>query len=328
MPAAVCASLALLFASAAHSQCPHFSSPPDNARPESAYIAVEGSAAPLSKISLLDNDSSPASIQTDRSGRFERVLRLAAGDHKLGAQAPGCAPVRVTVRTGAHPAPPPNAPFEQMHAADIILAHSRESQQDAIYKPIYTHSALYVGAGSDGAARVVEAVAEEDATPRGPVAAVPVEESLAFRYGERIDLFRLKNGLAAGDRTRIVAWARRLASQGLLFWTNQDFGDVYRAWLLWDQKTDRPRDEEAFQQLIHAMRARLEATDAFDCATLVWHAYRDNTAGHIDLATPNRVQWGGVAKSAPPRLAEILRPWLIVPDTFALSGKLEQVRAQ
>ncbi len=327
MSVGVSASLAIFAAVAAGAQCPHLSSPPDGARPDSAYIAVEGLAAPSSNIAFFDNDVRLGALRTDPSSRFERVLRLANGEHTLRAEIAGCPPERVRLTVGAYPAPPASAPFEQMRAADIILAHNRESQQDAIYNPIYTHSALYIGAAANGAARILEAVAEEDATARGPVAAVPVEQSLAFRFGGRIDLFR-KAGLSADDRTRIVAWSRRVASQGLPFWTNQDFGDVYRAWLLWDQKSDRPRDEEAFQQLIHTMRARLEATNAFDCATLVWHAYRDNTDAHIDLASPNRVQWGGAAKSAPPRLVEALQPWLIVPDTFALSGKLTQVRAE
>jgi len=328
MPAVARAFLAVLAALAARAQCPQLSSPPAGARPDSAYIAVEGAAAPSSNISFADNGAPLAPLHADSSGRFERVVHLAAGEHKLNVEVAGCAPVRVTLTIGAYPPPPAGAPFEQMRAADIILAHSHESQQYAIYEPIYTHSALYIGPAPNGAARILEAVAEEYATARGPVAAVPIEESFAFRYAARIDLFRLKAALHAADRARIVAWSRRVASQGLPFWTNQDFGDVYRAWLLWDPRTDQPRDAEAFRQLIHAMRARLEATNAFDCATLVWHAYRDNTEERIDLAAPNRVQWGGVAKSAPPRLVETLRPWLIVPDSFALSGKLEQVRGQ
>jgi len=125
-----------------------------------------------------------------------------------------------------------------------------------------------------------------------------------------------------------VAWARRTAARGLPFQEAGNFGDIYRAWLLWDPKRDRPRDAAEFQHLLDGLRRRLLATDAYDCATLVWHAYRDNTAGHIDLASPNRIAWGGAAERESKRLVAALQPLLILPDSFALSGKLGRVTGE
>ncbi len=72
----------------------------------------------------------------------------------------------------------------------------------------------------------------------------------------------------------------------------------------------------------------MQATDAYDCATLVWHAYLDNTAGHVDLASPNNVVWGGAAQRESKRLAAAIQPLVILPDSFALSGKLRQVTGE
>ena len=328
MAAAVRATLVIFVTFAACGQCLRLQSPPPDAHPDSAYIAIEGSATRAALVAVLENGAAVASLRADADGHFERVLRLSAGAHTLQFETGGCASARATMTIPAQPSPPANAPFELMRAADVILAHNRESAQDAIYTPTYTHSALYIGSAPNGAARILEAVAEQDATSRGPVAGVPIEDSLAFRFGDRIDLFRATPAISAGDRSRMVAWSRRIAAQGLPFWSNQDFGDVYRAFLLWDAAAGRPRDSAAFDELLRAMHQRMDSTSAFDCATLVWHAYRDNTATHFDPASPNLVQFGGVAQAVPAALAAILRPWIIVPDSFALSGKLEQVRAQ
>jgi hypothetical protein len=133
--------------------------------------------------------------------------------------------------------------------------------------------------------------------------------------------------LTSQDRTRIVAWARQTAARGLPFRAGE-FGDLYRAWLLWDPQRDRPRDPAEFQRILKELRARLQASDAYDCATLVWHAYLDNTAEHIDLASPNRVAWQGAAQRESKRLMAALLPLLILPDSFALSGKLRKVAGE
>jgi len=179
----------------------------------------------------------------------------------------------------------------------------------------------------NGTPLLLEAVSEDEATARGPVAAVPIEESLAWREADRVDVFRLATGLASEDRTRIVAWARRTAARGLPF-RDAEFGDIYRAWLLWDPKNDRPRDAAEFERLIGELRARLQASDAYDCATLVWHAYLDNTAAHIDLASPNRVKWGGAIERESKRLAAVLQPVIVLPDSLSLSGKLRRVAGE
>jgi cell wall-associated NlpC family hydrolase len=226
---------------------------------------------------------------------------------------------------GAYPEPANPAPYEVLRTGDIVLAHQRTSHQDKLYHPSYTHAALYMGAGPDGAPLLFEAVSEDNATSLGPVAAVPIEKSLAWRDADRVDVFRVNGGLAREDRNRIVAWSSAQAARGLPFASTADFGDIYRMWLMWDSKHDKPRDKGEFQRLIAGLRERLLASDAYDCATLVWHAYRDNTAAHIDLANPNRIAWGGATEGESQHLAAALQQFLILPDSFALSGKLSLV---
>ena len=328
MPAAARAFLFFVIAFAAQAQCPALTSPPQDAHPRSAYLAIEGTTAPASVLSLFDGGTPVEIAAPGVDGRFSRVLRLSAGRHELHLQQAGCAPVKFAATIADFPPPPPHAPFQQMHPADVILAHTRNSRQDAIYKPTYTHSALYLGAGPDGAALVFEAVNEQEAGPNGPIAAVPIEQTLAFRYGDRIDLFRMRKDLSAPDRDRILAWSRHTATKGLPFLADEAFGDAYRIWLLWDQNADQPRDPAEVARIANTMRERLESTSAFDCATLIWHAYRDNTAAHIDLVHPSRAEWGGLVKSLPPHLVETLAPLLIAPDSFAAGEKLVQVRPQ
>jgi hypothetical protein len=311
----------------AHAQPIHLASPRDGAQPRSAYIVIEGEAAPSASIEAFDGDVRAAAIQADALGRFERVLRLAAGRHQIRVKS-GRVESTAYVDIGAYPVPKIPAPYELLQTGDVILAHDRDSQQDSLYRPTYTHSALYMGPGPDGAPLLLEAVSEDNAPALGPVAAVPIEESLAWREADRVDAFRLATGLTNEDRIHIVSWARRTAARGLPFRGAADFGDIYRAWLLWDTKSDRPSDAAEFQSLLEAFRERLLALDAYDCATLVWHAYRDNTAGQIDIASPNRIVWGGAAGQVSTRFANALKPLLILPDSFALSGKLRQVTGQ
>jgi hypothetical protein len=309
---------------ALHAQSIRLVSPRDGARPGSAYIVIEGETQPSALVGVFDGADRKATLHADCQGRFERVLRLAAGDHAIRVKSSAAEAV-ASVDTSVHPEPRFAVPYELLQTGDIILAHDRDSRQDALYSPRYTHSALYIGPDAEGAPLLLEAVSEDNATARGPVAAVPIEESLAWREADRVDVFRLAGGLRSGDRSRIVSWARRTAARGLPFRGAGDYGDIYRAWLLWDPQSDRPRDAAEFQRLLDGLRERLPTEDAYDCATLVWHAYRDNTAARIDLASPNRIEWGGAAGRVSKGLMTALQPVLILPDSFALSGKLRRV---
>ena len=312
---------------AAHPQSIHLVSPRDGALLRSAYIVIEGEAEPSATLEAFDGGVRAATIRADAQGRFERVLRLTAGRHRIGIKSGG-SELEAQVEIGAYSPPQIPAPYELLQTGDVILAHDRNSQQDALYHPTYTHSALYMGPDADGAPLLLEAVSEDNASALGPVAAVPIEQSLAWREADRVDAFRLVTELTSDDRIHIVSWARRIATRGLPFLAAGDFGDLYRAWLLWDTKTDRPRDAAEFRLLLDSLHERLLASDAYDCATLVWHAYRDNTAERIDLASPNRIVWGGAAERVSARFADALKPVLILPDSFALSGKLRRVTAE
>jgi hypothetical protein len=255
------------------------------------------------------------------------VIRLNAGHHEIRVRS-GREEAAADCNIEPYPTAIPGAPYERLQAGDVILAHDRDSQQDTLYHPVYTHTALYIGPDREGAALLLEAVSEDEAGSQGPVAAVPIEASLVWRAADRVDAFRLQGGLSSEDRTRIVAWARLTAGRGLPFLDTGDFGDIYRAWLLWDQNSDRPRDAVEFQRILDGLRERLQASDAYDCATLVWHAYRDNTAEHIDLASPNRIDGGGAMGQVSKGLLTALLPLLILPDSFAMSGKLRRVTGE
>jgi hypothetical protein len=316
-------SLFLFPLAAALAQPLRLAAPHDGAHPRAPYVAIAGEAAPSAHIEIQDSETLAAQIDSDPGGHFECILRLSPGPHRLTVRsAAGESRIHIEVAAGAAPRTP--APYHAMQTGDVILAHDVNSPQDALYQPLYTHSALYIGPDGDGNPQVLEAVTEDIATSRGPVAAVPIQESLVWRNGDRVDIFRLAGKLESGDRARILAWARRTATRGLAFRTTE-LGDIYRAWLLWDPNADKPRDADEFASIVGELRGRLQTSDAYDCATLVWHAYLDNTAQHIDLASPNRVVLGGAMKNESQRLQAILQPLIVLPDSFALSGKLQRV---
>jgi hypothetical protein len=298
-------------------------SPHDGAHPRTSYVALAGEAAPSAHLAILDGPAVADEIQSDALGHFECILRLSAGAHQLSVRS-AAGKFSIQLEIAANAAPSTSAPYESMQTGDVILAHDRNSQQDALYQPVYTHAALYVGPDGEGNPQLLEAVPEDIATRRGPIAIVPIQESVVWLEADRLDIFRPTGGLQRGDRARIVDWARRTAARGLPFRTNE-LGDLYRAWLLWDPVADKPRDEEEFASIVNELRDRLQASDSYDCATLVWHAYLDNTSQHIDLAAPNRVTWRGAAVNESPRFRDILHPLVILPDSFALSGKLRRV---
>jgi hypothetical protein len=147
----------LLCALAAASAQPiHVASPHDGARPHSAYVVIEGDAEPSAGVQVADGNVAKASIRADAGGHFECVLRLAAGRHEIRIKSGGGESV-AGVEIGAHPAPKSPAPYESLQTGDVILAHDRNSQQDALYRPVYTHSAVYIGPDADGAPLLLEA---------------------------------------------------------------------------------------------------------------------------------------------------------------------------
>ena len=125
---------------------------------------------------------------------------------------------------------------------------------------------------------------------------------------------------------RIAEWARRRVTEDSAFWSvTEDFGALFRAWLLWDQQRDQPRDKAEFNRTLEKMAALKVSPDRLNCSTLVWQAYWQATKRHIDLSIPNRVTFGGLSGRMSTRFLNRLRPYLVLPDTFALTGKLYKV---
>ena len=293
------------------------------------YVAISGTSFALAKLEVLNGAQVAADIAADSLGRFALVLPLSPGDHELRVRPvgePSLTSEAVSFRTKPAGSPSCPARYEKLQAADIMLVHTRGSNQSRLYAPTYTHAALYLGPRADGVPLVAEAVTGEQSVSSDPAGAVPLDETLGWRNGDRVDIFRPNPPLTPAERDRAVAWARDTAARGLPFWSlTECFGLLFRAWLMWDTRLDAPRDPRGFEKVLEAFHARKLAVDRFDCVTLVWRAYWEGTHGRVDLSIPNRVTFGGVGLTMSPRLLARLRPNFLLPDTFSSNGKLEPI---
>ena len=250
---------------------PRIVTPRDGGVLRAGYVAISGTFHGVGKLQVLDGAHIAAEVFADSRGRFTLLLPLAAGEHELRARPVGVPSlISAMVHFRMQPGDPPSCPahYEKLQPADIILVHTRDSNQNRLYAPTYTHAALYLGPRSDGIPLVAEAVTGEQAASNDPVGAVPLRESLGWRNGDRVDIFRLTSPLTPAERDRALAWTRDIAARSLPYWSvTEDFGLLFRAWLMWDPRLDAPRDPHGFNRVLNALRARKLATDRFDCAT-------------------------------------------------------------
>lgn len=294
----------------------------------SHFVGIDGTAPPASRLEVLDESGTIATLISEADGHFDVVVRLKPGSRKLRVRMAGHAddiPAEVSIRVADHGAPGSIGLYENLREGDIILSRDLSSLQVSIYDPHYTHAGLYLGPDPDGTPVILEPVTYKGSASYGVIAAVPIEESLAWMRIQT-GIFRLKVGLQPAERNRLLAWGRMLANREASFWSvTRDFGSLYRTWLMWDFEKDRPRNSAEFDQQIATLRARLKATDRFDCVTLIWRAYHEATQGRVDLATPNLARFQGAGRSVTPRFLARIKPVLLAPDTFALSDKVVQV---
>jgi len=87
------------------------------------------------------------------------------------------------------------------------------------------------------------------------------------------------------------------------------------------------RDAEEFASIVNELRDRCKFR-RLRLRNPGVDAYLDNTAQHIDLANPDRVAWGGAMKNESQRFQAIVHPLIVLPDSFALSGKLQRVASE
>ena len=308
---------------------PHIETPRSGAVLRTDYVAISGSSHVSGTLDVLLGSQIAATVPADSNGRFALLLRLPPGGYDLRVRPsaePSLASQPIRFRTQAPPPPSCPAHYENLQPADIVLVHTRDSNQSQLYSPTYTHAALYLGPRADGVPLIAEAVTGEQAASNDPVGAVPLSESLGWRNADRVAIFRPNPPLTPAERARAIAWTRETTARGLPFWSvTEDFGLLFRVWLMWDPRLDAPRDPRGFEHVLEALRARKLALDRFDCATLVWRAYWEATHGRVDLSVPNRVAFGGVGATMSARFLARLRPNFLLPDTFALNGKLEPV---
>ena len=295
-------------------------SPKDGAVIRSAFVTVAGAAQAGRCVRVAVDAGPDRNTCADSSGHFDLLIRAERGSHTLrvtAADAPDSSPVTVPVQINPpHGAPLAAARWDLLREGDIILSRSGESPQIMLYQPRYTHAALYLGAGSDGAAAVAEAVSEETAEGLGEVRSVPIEQTLAFHATQKVDFFRLKGGLNPQEREAILRFAGGTVNRGLKFWTaSDDFGAIYNVWLQWDQQHDRPFNEAAFKKALDGLRSRMFSDQRFNCTTLVWRAYWEGSKGRIDLADPNRMGLGGqLARAFSAAFLNRVLPDFITPD--------------
>jgi hypothetical protein len=307
-------------------------SPPDGATVHSAFVALEATAASGACFGITVDAGRASRACADSSGHLQAVLRVGPGSHALRICGDHDAPAaaRELHITANPPAAPTRtgAPWELLRVGDVVLSASADSVQRTLYDARYTHSAMYLGPGSDGAALLAEAVNEEAAAGLDTIRAVPIEQSLVWR-ADTADIFRLKDGLAPAERAAFVAFLRGVVNRGLKFRsTAEEFSALYNAWLQWDAKHDRPVQEARFQAALDRLHAHKSSLEKFNCTTLVWRAYQEASKGRIDLGDPNRMQFTGrLAGGFTPAFLERLRPYLLGPDAFYLSGRLEKVTA-
>jgi hypothetical protein len=307
----------------------HITAPDNGSVSRSGYLGMDGTAPPATRLEVLDGETLITTLASEEDGHFDAVLRLKPGERKLRIRVsgdPGSASAPVSVRVSdSHDSPLVEGLYENLREGDILLSRDLTSLQVSIYNPRYTHAGIYLGPDPDGTPVVLEPAVNEVSESYGVIAAVPIEESLAFARVET-GLYRLKSGFRSGERDRLLAWGRTVAKREVPFWlATRDFGTLYRTWLMWDFEKDRPRNPAEFAAQIAALQARMNETARFDCVTLVWQAYRDATGGRVNLGTPNYAKFEGVGRSITPRFLARVRPVLIVPDTFAMNGKLALV---
>ena len=331
MPFYALAVLALYFAAPSPSPAVRIEIPREGSQPSSAYLGVLGTGPAGAAIELFDGrDTTPLrTLRAEPDGHFECLLRLAPGAHSLTARVLGSdarpASVHVRIPSG-FAGPAPGASYELMQVADILLSHTPGSEQEELDGARYTHAALYLGPDPSGTPLVAEAITWERTASSNPLGAIGLEETLIWRGGASVDIYRLNHPISFPQRSRIAAWAYQRVNQEAAFWSvTQDFGGLFRAWLLWDQRRDQPRDAAESERTLKQMEALKMSPDRLNCTTLVWQAYWRATEHRIDLSHPNRVTFGGLGARMSPRFLDQLRPFLVLPDTLALTGKLRKV---
>jgi len=306
--------------------------PRDGARIHSSFVALSGTAPEGGCARVLSAGAEIAKVCAGEAGdpsAFQRIVRLPAGASSIELHSEGqrLNPLAIAVvveppatQSGA------KVPWERMRPGDVVLSHSIGSEQADLYDAEFTHAAIYDGPSWEGAPLIAEAVTAEDAQGLGEVRTVPIEQSMAFRRGQRVAICRPVSPLRPRERRALLDFLGSVVNRGLKYWgTAEDFSYLYAAWMLWDQRADRPRDEARFARIVQVMESRKLATDRFTCATLVWRAYWAATEGNLDLASPNRAGIGGrLAGAFKPGFLRRVSPYYITPDSLYRSGKLRE----
>jgi len=307
--------------------------PPDGARIHSSFVALSGAAPAGGCAEVFSDGVRIAQVCAGSNGdpfAFQRILRLPPGARSIELRSPG-AEVR-TPAVGITIEPPgaqaaADAPWERMLPGDVVLSHSIGSEQGDLYNAVFTHAAICYGPSADGVPLIAEAVTAEDAQGLGEVRTVPIEQSMAYRRGERVAIYRSVAPLSLHERRALIEFLGSVVNHGLRYWSaSEDFSNLYAAWLLWDPRADRPRDAGRFARLLNTMESRKLARDRFTCASLIWRAYWTATQGRLDLASPNCEHLGGrLGGALSPAFLRRIGSYYVSADSLLCGGKLREV---
>ena len=307
--------------------------PREGARIHSSFVVLSGTAPDGACARVFSTGAEIANVCAGEAGdpsAFQRILCLRPGENSIELRPEGQTAGPLSVAVMVEPPVVQSSAkvrWERMLPGDVLLSHSIGSEQSDLYNAVFTHAAIYYGPSADGVPLIAEAVTAEDAQGLGEVHTVPIEQSMAFRRGERVAICRPVASLSLRERRSLLDFLGGVVNRGLRYWsTAADFSYLYSAWMLWDPRDDRPRDEARFARIVQVMESRKLSTDRFTCATLVWRAYWSATEGRLDLASPNRAKIGGrLAGAFKPGFLQRVSPYYITPDSLYESGKLSEV---
>lgn len=309
------------------SVAPCITNPKDGAHPGSYFTALSGNGSSGSEVDIWVDGSDAASVMADDDNTWEKVVHMGIGPHTVRAtyanSNQSSSPIHVS-NVGNYGSPlVPLSTFELLRTADIILALDPTSIQIRYYGSHYSHAALFLGGDDQGTPLIAEAVPPGEAGNFGQVRSVPIELSTVYTGGRVVDVWRPINALTHPERTAVAAYARRVTSQHLSYWSPatdliEPFAFSYWFW-------SHNELNLLARELTHMYNEK-SRTDRFICSTLVWQSYLQGTGGALDISFPNNAPIEGILSEwADRQFIDKTRLFWVFPDTIADNPQMYMV---
>jgi len=309
--------------------------PFEGSHPRSRFVYMTGTGLFGARVELeIDGGLAGRTFNIFSEGKWEVLVEPPAGTHSLRLRYEGSSSASDPRTVHMNYIPPPTLiadlrPFYELHKADIVVASASNSPQTVFYGPNWTHVALFMGGDVDGTPLIAEAVPSGESFGFSEVRELPLDISTAYQiFPNRVAVFRPRVALSNSQRDAIVHWARITTQRNLPYWSiPQLVTPVVWAYLAWSGTLHLPVQPALYLVALWAMAQSTLSTDRFICSTLVWRAYLEGTAGSMNLAVPNLLSAEtGILAALDPVLIEQLGHVFVVPETFARSPQLRQIR--